>query len=52
MDKSQDSYLKMGIVHFMAFPELASGRGPWEETVKAYSHGPFFLGHRDHPHRG
>jgi sugar phosphate isomerase/epimerase len=42
MDKSQDSYLKMGIVHFMAFPELASGRGPWEETVKHIAIDPFF----------
>ena len=23
-----------GLVHFMAFPELASGEGPWEETVR------------------
>jgi sugar phosphate isomerase/epimerase len=42
MDKSQDSYLKMGIVHFMAFPELGSGRGPWEETVKHIAVDPFF----------
>ena len=42
MDKSQDSYLKMGIVHFMAFPELAGGRGPWEETVKHIAIDPFF----------
>jgi hypothetical protein len=42
MDKNQNSYLKMGIVHFMAFPELASGRGPWEETVKHIATDPFF----------
>jgi len=42
MDKSQDAYLKMGIVHFMAFPELAGGRGPWEESVKLIALDPFF----------
>src|SRR5271157_1594302 len=42
MDKSQDAYLKMGIVHFMAFPELAGGQGPWEETVKHIALDPFF----------
>ncbi len=42
MDKSHDSYLSMGIVHFMAFPELASGQGPWEETVKHIALDPFF----------
>ncbi len=42
MDKSQDSYLRMGIVHFMAFPELAGGQGPWEETVKHIALDPFF----------
>ncbi len=42
MNKSQDAYLRMGIVHFMAFPELASGTGPWEETVKYIALDPFF----------
>jgi sugar phosphate isomerase/epimerase len=42
MDKSHDAYLKMGIVHFMAFPELAGGQGPWEETVKHIALDPFF----------
>ncbi len=42
MDRSQDSYLRMGIVHFMAFPELAVGQGPWEETVKHIALDPFF----------
>jgi len=42
MDKSQNVYLKMGIVHFMAFPELAGGQGPWEETVKHIALDPFF----------
>ena len=42
MEKHKDSYLKMGIVHFMAFPELAGGQGPWEETVKHIAIDPFF----------
>lgn len=42
MDKSFDSYLRMGIVHFMAFPELGSGHGPWEETVEHIALDPFF----------
>ncbi|HMK36075.1 MAG TPA: TIM barrel protein [Desulfomonilaceae bacterium] len=42
MDKSQHSYLSMGIVHFMAFPEVAGGQGPWEETVKQIALDPFF----------
>jgi sugar phosphate isomerase/epimerase len=42
MNKSQDLYLKMGIVHFMAFPELIAGRGSWEESVKCVAMDPFF----------
>jgi sugar phosphate isomerase/epimerase len=42
MDKNLDSYLRMGIVHFMAFPELAGGQGPWEETVKHIALDRFF----------
>jgi sugar phosphate isomerase/epimerase len=42
MDKSQYAYLRMGIVHFMAFPELAGGTGPWEESVKHIAMDPFF----------
>ena len=42
MDKNQDAYLRMGIVHFMAFPELAGGQGAWEDTVKHIAMDPFF----------
>ncbi len=42
MDKNQYAYLRMGIVHFMAFPELAGGTGPWEESVKHIALDPFF----------
>lgn len=34
--------MRMGIVHFMAFPELATGGGPWEETVRHIALDPFF----------
>jgi len=34
--------MKMGIVHFMAFPELAGGNGPWVETVRHIALDPFF----------
>jgi sugar phosphate isomerase/epimerase len=42
MDKNHHAYLKMGIVHFMAFPGLAGGQGPWEESVKHIALDPFF----------
>jgi sugar phosphate isomerase/epimerase len=42
MEKNQFAYLRMGIVHFMAFPELAGGAGPWEESVKHIAKDPFF----------
>lgn len=42
MDRSKDAYLKMGIVHFMAFPELGGGEGPWAETVGHIAKNPFF----------
>ena len=34
--------MRMGIVHFMAFPELAGGGGPWVETVRHIAVDPFF----------
>lgn len=34
MDKSITSHMRLGLVHFMAFPELAGGNGPWAETVE------------------
>lgn len=42
MVKNLDAYLKMGIVHFMAFPHLGGGQGPWEETVKYIAVDTFF----------
>lgn len=42
MDKPMDAYLRMGLVHFMAFPALGGGQGPWEETVRAIALDPFF----------
>ena len=44
MDTPIERYLRMGIVHYMAFPELASGSGPWEETVRHIALDPFFTG--------
>jgi sugar phosphate isomerase/epimerase len=36
------SYLQLGIVHFMAFPECLAGDGPQIETLAAICHDPFF----------
>jgi sugar phosphate isomerase/epimerase len=42
MDKSLELYMRFGIVHCMAFPELAGGSGPWLETVRHIALDPFF----------
>jgi sugar phosphate isomerase/epimerase len=42
MNKPIEAFMRVGIVHFMAFPELASGAGPWEETVRGIALDPFF----------
>ena len=42
MEKPLESCLRMGIVHFMAFPGLAGGDGPWEETARHIALDPFF----------
>lgn len=34
--------MRMGIVHFMAFPGLAGGDGQWKETVRQIALDPFF----------
>ncbi len=44
MDRPLEAYLKMGIVHYMAFPELGGGEGPWAETVGLIAKDPFFTG--------
>lgn len=42
MNQPIEAYARLGLVHFMAFPELASGKGPWEETVRMIALDPFF----------
>lgn len=42
MHEPMEAFMRLGIVHFMAFPHLASGAGPWEETVKQIALDPFF----------
>jgi sugar phosphate isomerase/epimerase len=42
METHLESHMKMGIVHFMAFPELAGGNGPWVDTVRQIALDPFF----------
>jgi sugar phosphate isomerase/epimerase len=36
------SYLQLGVVHFMAFPECLAGEGPQCETLRALCHDDFF----------
>lgn len=42
MEKPLDALMRMGIVHFMAFPETAGGSGPWEDSVRRIALDPFF----------
>ncbi|MCF8034738.1 MAG: sugar phosphate isomerase/epimerase [Desulfarculaceae bacterium] len=42
MQTPMDAYLKMGIVHFMAYPQLGGGEGPWAETAARIGRDPFF----------
>lgn len=42
MNEPMKKFLRMGIVHFMAFPQVAGGLGPWEETVRHIALDPFF----------
>ena len=42
MEKNLENYMRMGIVHFMAFPGLAGGKGPWLDTVRQIALDPFF----------
>ncbi len=42
MEQSRDALIKMGIVHFMAFPQLGGGEGPWVETVEQIARDTFF----------
>src|SRR5438445_2673210 len=36
------SYLQLGVVHFMAFPECLAGEGPQLETLRAICQDDFF----------
>ncbi len=36
------SYLQLGVVHFMAFPECLGGGGPQFDTLKTLCYDPFF----------
>ena len=42
MQTAMDAYLKMGIVHFMAYPSLGGGEGPWAETAARIGRDTFF----------
>ncbi len=42
MDKPWEGMLKLGIVHFMAFPETIKGEGPILETVTKIAEDDFF----------
>jgi sugar phosphate isomerase/epimerase len=42
MNEPLEKYVRMGIVHFMAFPAVALGTGPWEETVRHICLDTFF----------
>jgi hypothetical protein len=42
MNQPIEAFCRLGLVHFMAFPELASGGGAWEETVRRIALDPFF----------
>ncbi len=42
MEQSREALVKMGIVHFMAFPQLSGGEGPWVETVEQIARDTFF----------
>ncbi|MCB2185052.1 MAG: sugar phosphate isomerase/epimerase [Deltaproteobacteria bacterium] len=42
MQTKMDAYLKMGLVHFMAYPQLAGGTGPWAETAARIGRDTFF----------
>ena len=42
MKEPWQSYLELGIVHFMAFPECLGGDGPQFDTLAEICHDPFF----------
>ncbi|MBM3216592.1 sugar phosphate isomerase/epimerase [Candidatus Poribacteria bacterium] len=42
MNASMYEYMRIGVVHFMAFPDCMSGEGPILETVTRIAEDPFF----------
>lgn len=42
MNKSIHDYMKVGLIHFMAYPECGSGEGPIEETLKKIAKDDYF----------
>ena len=42
MNENMRKYMKVGIVHFMAYPEVQTGYGPIEETVKKIAVDDYF----------
>ncbi|HKV43489.1 MAG TPA: TIM barrel protein [bacterium] len=42
MQESWHRYLRLGIVHFMAFPAVMRGEGPYVETVRQIAQDEFF----------
>ena len=34
MNESIHKYMKVGLIHFIAYPEVMKGEGPIEETLK------------------
>lgn len=42
MQESWRRYLRLGIVHFMAYPAVMKGEGPYVETLRQIAADPFF----------
>jgi len=42
MNESMHKYMKVGLIHFMAFPETAKGEGPILETLKTIATDDYF----------
>lgn len=42
MNESMSKYMKVGLIHFMAYPSTMKGEGPITETVKKIALDPYF----------
>lgn len=42
MNESIHNYMKVGLIHFMAYPQCGSGEGPIEETLKKIAEDDYF----------